>query len=144
MLSPNRDKQHIGVGHFFQLIFMQDVPQIAEMADHQVIHVNNINSVASILLPTFVVVIGCNTGNKDITDFILPRTTYSPWFPPYAHDIVMPWMVVADGDDGGVDLAQAVCVPLRGSLLRRERVGDQGNIFATQLKAGVAQPRYFH
>jgi hypothetical protein len=47
-------------------------------------------------------------------------------------------MIVADGDDGGVDLTQAACIGLRGSLLRRERVGDQGNIFATQLEAGVA------
>src|ERR1700716_2538491 len=123
---------------------MQDVSQVAEMANNQVIHVDNINGVASVLLPTLVVVIGGNASNKDITDFILPRTTYCTRSPPYAHDIVVSWMIVTDGDDGGVDLTQAACIPLRGSLLRREWVGDQGDIFATQLKAGVAQPGYFH
>src|SRR5579859_6964427 len=112
--------------------------QISQVADHQIVHMDNIDSVATVFLPTFVIMIGSNTGNEHITNLILPRPVYNTWIPTYSCNVIMAGMVMADSDDGGVDLTQRGQFPLRGALLRRERVGNKCNIFATQLKTGVA------
>src|SRR6266487_3623290 len=86
----------------------------------------------------FIVVIRSNASDQNIADLIFARTTNYSWFTIYTTCKVMSGMIVADSDDGGTYLAQRV------AKLRRERVSNQGNILATQLKARVAKPGYFH
>src|SRR5579875_1799620 len=108
------------------------------MTDYYLIHMNDINGVAPQFLPAFIIVVGGNAGNQDITDLIFARTAHNIRFPSDALDIIMPRMVMTDGDDGGIDLTQRV------ARLRRKGIGDQRNILATQLKTGVAKPGNFH
>src|SRR5207237_3801281 len=112
--------------------------EIAEMTDDDIIHVDDVDGVAPAFLATFVIVVGGDAGDQNVADFILTRATHHTWIASDARHVVMSWMVVADGDDGGTDFPQ-------GALgLRREWICDKTYIFATQLKAGVAQPGYFH
>src|SRR6185312_17269354 len=108
------------------------------MANHHVIHMNDINGVTTKLLATFIIVVSRNAGNQNITDLIFSRATYNPWLPSNTLGIVMPGVVVTDGDDGGIDLTQRV------PWLRRKGIGDQSNILATQLETSVAVPCNFH
>src|SRR5207248_8506368 len=110
--------------------------QVSQMADHQVIHVNDIDGIASKLSSVLIVVIRGYTGNQHVTYLVLAWTAHDTWITANASNIVMTGMIMADRDDSGVELAQ----PEGVTLLRRERVCDQGNMFATQLKAGVALP----
>src|SRR5205085_5336494 len=106
----------------------------------QIIHMNDIDGVAPKLSPVLIVVIRGHTGNQHIAPLILAGTTHDAWITANANNIVMTGMIMADCDNSGVELAQ----PEGVTLLRRERVCDQGNMFATQLKAGVALPGNFH
>src|SRR5438876_9231785 len=108
--------------------------QVSQVTDHQIIHVNDIDGIASKLSPMLIVMVRGHTGNQHITNLILPGTMHDAWIASNASNIVMTGMIMADCDNSGVDLAQ----PRGVTLLRRERVCDQGNMFATQLKAGVA------
>ena len=114
--------------------------QVPQVADHQIIHVNDIDGIAPKLSPVLIVMIRGHAGNQHIAYLILPRTLHGSWVTANASNIVMTGMIMADCDDSGVELAQ----PEGVTLLRRERVCDQGNMFATQLKAGVALPGNFH
>src|SRR5579884_508222 len=108
------------------------------MTNYYFIHMNDINGIAPQLLPAFIIVIGGDAGNQDITDLIFAWAAHNIWFPRNTLNIIMPGMVMTDGDDGGIDLTQRV------TRLRRKGIGDQRNIFATQLKTGVAKPGNFH
>src|SRR5947209_3792733 len=114
--------------------------QVSQVTDHQIIHVNDIDGIAPKLLPMLIVMIRGHTSNQYVTYLILPRTPHDTWVATNASNIVMTGMIVADCDNSGVELAQ----PEGVTLLRRERVCDQGHMFATQLKAGVALPGNFH
>src|SRR5690349_16380824 len=114
--------------------------QISQMADHQVIHVNDIDGITSKLSTMLVIMVRGDTGNQHITNLILPRAAHDSWIASNASNIVMTGMIMADCDNSGVEFAQ----PEEVTLLRREWVCDQGNMFATQLKAGVALPGNFH
>src|SRR5947207_15904297 len=105
--------------------------QISQVADSNIIYMNDVDGIATMLLPSLIVMIGSDAGNKHITDLILARTLYHTWIPIHGHDIIMPRMIMADCDDGGADLTQLVQFSRCGALLRRERVGDNGNMLAT-------------
>src|SRR5579884_1209987 len=114
--------------------------QVSQVADHQIIHVNDIDGIASKLSSVLIIMIRGYTSNQHVTYLVLPRTPHDAWVAANTSNIVVTGMIMADCDNSGVELAQ----PEGVTLLRRERVCDQGNMFATQLKAGVALPGNFH
>src|SRR5712692_804616 len=121
------------------------------MTDDQVIHVDHVNRVASALLTAFIVVIGGNANDQHITYLIFTGATYDVRLATHPGGIVMPWMIMTDGDDRGVDLTQPsglplreVCVAPRFIVGGRKGIGNQCNILATQLEASVAKPGNFH
>src|SRR5579875_295204 len=108
------------------------------MANHQIIHMDDIDSISTLLLTAFVIMKRGHARNQHVADLILARPAHHTRIAAHALRIVMPGMIMTDGDDGGMNLAQRV------ALLRSKRVGNQGNILATQLETGVAKPEYFH
>src|SRR6202165_5297701 len=106
--AANRDQQDVGIGHFFKLLLLQYMAQVSQVTDHEVIHVNNINGIASAFRAALRVVVGGDAGNQDITDLIFAGTahyTKIPTISPDAFHEVMARVVMTDGDDGGIDLA---------------------------------------
>src|SRR5271167_4505861 len=115
------------------------------MANDQVIHVDHVNRIASSFLAAFIVVVGRDADDQHITDFIFTGAAYDVRIAAHRGGIVMPRMVMTDGDDGGVDLTQPSGLPLREVCqLRRKGIGNQCNVLATQLEASVAKPGNFH
>src|SRR5437660_11688433 len=98
--------------------------QIAEVAENEIIHVHNIDGVATLLLPVLVVVVGGDTCDQHVADLVFARSPHHVWFAPNACDVVVTGMVVTDGDDRGVTLAQSWRFPLRGTMLGREWICD--------------------
>src|SRR5581483_6979820 len=97
--------------------------QIAEVAEDNVIHVDDIDRVATLLLPMLVVVIGGDACDQHIADLVFARPSHHIGFTPDPHDIVVTGVVMADGDDRGVALAQSRRLPLRGAML-----GENGSV----------------
>src|SRR5450755_356220 len=119
--------------------------QISQVANDQVVHMDDVDRVAPMFLPALRIVVRGDAGDQHITDLVLTRPAHNTRTTADGGGIVVAWMVVTDGNNGGVDLAQqAECISRGRTLLRRERVGDYCRILATQYKAGVAQPRDFH
>src|SRR5579883_2861844 len=116
--------------------------QVAQVADHDIVHMDDINGVAAKLLAALVVVIGGDAGNQDIADLVLSWPPHNPRIPAHAHSIVMARMIMADGDNRGGKLTQpgSVC----GASLGRKRISNQGDALALELKARVAKPGNFH
>src|SRR5512142_3338773 len=96
--------------------------QVSQMADHQIIHVNDIDGIAPKLSPVLIVMIRGHASDQHITHLILSRTLHDTWIATNASNIVMTGMIMADCDDSGVELTQ----PEGVTLLRRERVCDHG------------------
>src|SRR2546428_7617629 len=115
------------------------------MTDDQVIHVDHVNCVASALLTAFIVVVGGNANDQHITYLIFTGATNDVRLATHPGGIVMPWMIMTDGDDRGVDLTQPSGLPLwEVCQLRRKGIGNQCNVLATQLEASMAKPGNFH
>src|SRR5579883_3413227 len=116
--------------------------QVAQVADHDIVHVDDINGIAAKLLAPLIIVIGGDAGNQNIADLIFSRSPHNTRIPAHAHSIVMAWMIVADGDNRGGKLAQpgSVC----SASLGRKRISNQGNALAFELEARVAEPGNFH
>src|SRR5579883_2556413 len=116
--------------------------QVAQVADHDIVHVDDINGIAAKLLAPLIIVIGGDAGNQNVADLVFSRPPHNPWIPAHAHSIVMAWMIVADGDNRGGNLTQpgSIC----GASLGRKRIGNQGDALALELKARVAKPGNFH
>src|ERR1700730_17911440 len=116
--AANRDQQDVGIGNFFKLFLLQSVAQVSKVTDHEVIHVNNINGIASAFRAALRVVVGGDAGNQHITDLIFAGAAHHTRIPGNGFREVMAGVVMTDGDDGGVDLAQLVRFPLGLSGLR--------------------------
>src|SRR5579883_960354 len=116
--------------------------QVAQVADHDIVHVDDIDGIAAKLLAPLVVVIGGDAGNQNVADLVFSRPPHNPWVPAHAQRIVMAWVIVADGDNRGGNLTQpgSIC----GASLGRKRIGNQGDALALELKARVAKPGNFH
>src|SRR5712692_430577 len=106
---------------------------------------DDIHCIPSTLLAMFIIVVGGNASNQHIANLILTWSMHHVGIPTHASSIVMPWMIVADGDDRGSELTQLWGFPFGiPCQLRRKRVGNQSDTLATQLEAGVAKPGNFH
>src|SRR5579872_4246307 len=96
--------------------------EVAQVTDHQIIHMNDIDCVAPALLSMLLIMIRGDAGNQHVADLVFAGAAHHARIAHDARSIIMPGVVMADGDDGGSDLAQRV------SWLRRERISDQGNV----------------
>src|SRR5437667_12668464 len=97
--------------------------QISQVTDHQVVHMDDIDRVASMFLPMCIVMIRGNAGDEYIADLVLAGSSHDTWIATHSLNIVMSRVGMAYGNNRGVDLAQQPGrIPGRGSLLRRERV----------------------
>src|SRR5260370_8128662 len=103
------------------------MPKVPKVPDDEIIHMDDINCITAKFLPMFIVVVRSNAGDQNIADLIFARTTHYSGIAIYATCKVMPGVIVADGDDGGIYLTQRVF------YLRRKDVSNQGNILATYL-----------
>ncbi len=140
ILTADWNEQDVRVSNFLELFFLQRVSQVSQVTDHKVIHVNDINRIAPAFRATFCVVVGRDACNQHVADLVFSRAAHHARIPVNAFYKVVAGMVVTDGDDGGSDLAQLERFPLGLSWLRRKGIGYQGNIFATQHEARVAEP----
>ena len=84
------------------------MPQVTQVTDNQVIYVNDIDRVPAMFLPTFIIVIRGYAGDQHVANLIFAGATHNTRIAADALDIIMPIMVMADGDDRGIDLAQRV------------------------------------
>ncbi len=80
--------------------------QIPQVANHQVIHMDDINGIAPMLLTTMTIMIGGHAGDEHIADLILTRSPYNTGIAANGGDIVVVGVIMTDGDDGGVELTQ--------------------------------------
>src|SRR6266700_2474704 len=106
------------------------------MTDHKIIHMNNIHRVPSTLFTMFIIVVRGNASNQNVANLIFPWSMHHISIPTHTSSIVMPWMIVADGDDRGSELTQLWGFPFGiPCQLRRKRVSNQSDTLATQLEA---------
>src|SRR5437660_928987 len=102
MLPTDGNQQDISIGNFFELLFLQCMAQVSQVADHEVIHMNDIDGIASEFDAAFVIMIGSNAGNQDITDLIFAGTAHHTRITSNALGKVVSGMIMADGNDGGI------------------------------------------
>src|SRR6266702_8218127 len=105
--------------------------QISQVANHQIIHMDDIDRIAPVKLSPLIVVKRRDARNQHITNLVLARLAHHARIPANDRGIIMPWMSMADGDDGGAELTQLLKFSRRGVLLRRERVSDNNTMLAT-------------
>src|SRR5690348_7030147 len=113
------------------------MPQRAEVADQQVVEMEQEDCVAATFRAALVVGVGPDAGNKYAPDFIFAGAVDDHRVPFYRRYGVVVGVVVADSNDVGLlaGIAEA-----EGLIVW---VGDDGRVPAFEPETSVAQPDYF-
>ena len=80
--------------------------QVTKVTDHYIIHMDDIDGVASTHCATLIIVICCNSCNQHFIDFVFARSAYNARITTHTLDIVMAWMIMANCNNRGVDFTQ--------------------------------------
>src|SRR5260370_35888853 len=118
--------------------------QVSQMTNDKLVHMDDIDSIAAKLFATLIIMVRGDTSNQNVADLIFSRSLHNARITPYAQNIIMAWVVVADSHNRGRGLSQPGGFSAWRTRLGREWISNQGYILAPQLKARMAKPGYFH
>src|SRR6185437_9109389 len=136
--APRRDEQHVHGTDFVDLLGVQDMAQVAEVAEPDILHLDDVDRVAASLPSGYAIMEGSYPRDQHAPDFILTRTLNHFRIPTYHGRVIMAWVIVADRDNFRL---QAQRRAPKGELVR---IGDQRDVLAPQTKTTMAEKRNIH
>src|SRR5579864_2457357 len=97
--GPRRYEQYVHGANLVDLFRVQDMPKVAEMAEANIIHRDDVDRVAASLLPGGSIMEGSHPGNQDAADLVFSRPLKHLWITAYRGRVIVTRVIVADGDN---------------------------------------------
>ena len=133
----DRHQQNVRLGKLLGLLGVGNLAKIAQVADHEAVHLEEIGGVELLLLGVRVIEKGAHAGHEDIVHLILARTVDDLEFRPHHAKVGVGRVVARDGHDIRVLLGHRV--PGRSI----DGIGDHGRFPRLDAEAVVTEPFEF-
>ena len=137
MRAPGRDEEHVDVGHRFGMLFREGVSQVAEMADHHAVQLDQVGGVVAPQRSAAFVLVRADAGDEDVVDFVLAGAVDRIELRLDGRQIRVRRLPGRDGHDIGRLLGEGV------ARLPAHRIGDDDRVLAANAKTVVPIPTDF-